>query len=303
MSTTTDLLMPSRISAHFRKQAEPVDAVATPLPTWNSHCRDEGGGIGLPRGWYIIVGGGTGHGKSLLGLNIGAHAVEAGWSPAFISLEMSPSQLGTRLYAILTGESVRRLERGGEFDASLSRSVLEKAEEIRMERDVGFFTNLEPLSGLRQVVETMESFHENRQVRLYVVDYLQLCSTGSEEDTVREVTKISHAMRLFARKRNVTVIGLSQFNRYTSRDSANSPRPQGLIGSSALENDADQVLLLDHTRYERALDGKSAKTWALLAKNRHGSTGEVPIEWDYRTLRVREADPDEEDLWPKRNSG
>ncbi len=33
--------------------------------------------------------------------------------------------------------------------------------------------------------------------------------------------------------------------------------------------------------------------------NRHGDHGEIPIEWDYRTLRVREALPDEVDEWPK----
>ena len=103
----------------------------------------------------------------------------------------------------------------------------------------------------------------------------------------------------FAREHEVAVVALSQYNRTTSANRRESPVPQSLIGSSALENDSDQTLLLDHSRYQLSPDGRFAKTWALLGKNRHGSTGEIPIEWDYRTLRVREGLPDEEHLWPK----
>lgn len=38
-----------------------------------------------------------------------------------------------------------------------------------------------------------------------------------------------------------------------------------------------------------------ARTWLLVAMIRHGAVGEIPIEWYYRTLQVRE---DEEHLWP-----
>ncbi len=38
---------------------------------------------------------------------------------------------------------------------------------------------------------------------------------------------------------------------------------------------------------------------ALLGKDRHGAQGEIPIHWDYRSLTVREALPDEEDEWPQ----
>ncbi len=39
-------------------------------------------------------------------------------------------------------------------------------------------------------------------------------------------------------------------------------------------------------------------TWLLLGKNRHGPLCEIPVEFDYRTLRVREALADEEGEWP-----
>ena len=133
------------------------------------------------------------------------------------------------------------------------------------------------------------------------MDYLQLATSRNAESLFREVSDISSRIREFAQRMEVVTISLSQLNRQTSGDRFNSPAAQGLIGSSSLENDSDQVLLLDHSRYERG-DGRSAKTFALLAKNRHGGQGEIPIEWDYRSLRVREALPDEESEWPTRRS-
>ena len=65
-----------------------------------------------------------------------------------------------------------------------------------------------------------------------------------------------------------------------------------------LEASSDLVLLLDHSRYERHMN--SAMTYLCAAKNRHGPTIEIPIEWDYRTLSVREGDPHEEHLWPEK---
>lgn len=41
------------------------------------------------------------------------------------------------------------------------------------------------------------------------------------------------------------------------------------------------------------------KVDALLETNGHGAQGEIPIHWDYRSLTVREALPDEEDEWPR----
>ena len=92
---------------------------------------------------------------------------------------------------------------------------------------------------------------------------------------------------------NVITICLSQFNRETHRRRGR-PTIHDLMGGSAIENDSDQVLLLDHTSIQRTpapLDGWDADL--LLAKNRHGPSVSVPIRFDTRTLRFRELMPDE----------
>lgn len=294
--STTDLLTARWAQGHFRRQQEPPDAVPTPLPAWNRHCRDAGGGIGLAKGWYALIAGATGHGKSLLALNMGAHAIREGTTVAFISLEMSTQQLATRLYAMLTETDVRRIERGPGFDPATAEQVTERVAEIRGQSGARFLTNREPVFALSDVQKLMRRFREDHGAALFIIDYLQLISAADDQEMYRAVTRISRGVREFAARLGVVVVGLSQFNRSTSSNRDAPPLVQGLIGSSSLENDADQVLMLDHTRYAR--EDHLGRTWAILGKNRHGSTGEIPIEWHYRTLTVREARDDELHDWP-----
>jgi len=288
----TDLMEPGRIARHLEELTRPVDAIATPLSLWNRQCRDEGGGVGVAMGWNVIIGGSTGLGKSLMAVNVGATAIKAGECVAFMSLEMSAAQLASRLYAILADTDCRLLERGNTPPPHVERRLCE----IREETGGRFLTNEQPVHEISQIQAQLRYWVEEKGARLCIIDYLQIATSRTAETLYNEVSDISSRVTEFAKQMNVVTIGLSQMNRQTSSNRVDSPYAQGLIGSSSLENDADQVLLLDHSRYQEG--NRSAKTWALLAKNRHGSQGDIPIEWDYSTLKVREALPDEEGTWP-----
>ena len=292
-TAVTDLMRPSRIAKHMEELTLPVEAIPTPFSLWNENCRDEGGGKGLALGWHVIVAGSTGHGKSLMALNIAAKAIMDGETVAFMSLEMSTPQLASRLYAILTNTDVRLLERG----TNPPPSVEHKLCEIHETTGGRFLTNLDPVYDIEKMVGQLKYWAEVDGAKLFVIDYLQLATSRTAESLYKEVSDISSQVIQFAKQNKVVTIGLSQMNRRTTGDKSTSPFNEGLIGSSSLENDSDQVLLLDHSRYERGMD-RSARTYAILSKNRHGGYGDIPIEWDYRTLRVREALPDEEHLWP-----
>ena len=67
--------------------------------------------------------------------------------------------------------------------------------------------------------------------------------------------------------------------------------------SKSIEYVHDQVVLLDHSRYEK-LEGRLARTWLVLDKNRHGDRVEVPILWNFNHLTAREGLEDEKNQWP-----
>lgn len=272
----------------YLEKLKPVDAVPTPLPAWNDNCRDAGGGRGLARSWHIIAGAKTGTGKSLLALNMGASAIKAGERVAFLSLEMSEMQLATRLLAIVARENIRSLEQGASFNAEAWHRSGRTMAEIYERTGGMFFVNQTRLSKLSDVRDSMRFMAEVHGCRYCITDYFQLVSTGPGKTILETVQEVSGEVRKDAGDLNIISVGLSQFNRETSKPNAPPPTPQGLMGGSPLENDADQVVLLDHTVYQKDEINNIARTQLLLAKNRHGGLKSIPIVWDWRTLCVVE---------------
>jgi KaiC/GvpD/RAD55 family RecA-like ATPase len=273
------------------RKLEPIDAVPVPFPSWAVVCRDEGGGEGLARGWHVILAARTGVGKSVVSLNAAHIAVGAGHVVYFASLEMSQTQLWTRFLAIASGQPIHKLEQGPHLDTGAHRAAGRLVHGLHEETGGLFLSNQRQLSDLGQVEAAIRHAVECEGARLAIVDYLQLCARDPNDPG--EVTKASHTIRRLAQDLNVTTLCLSQFNRETSKLDA-KPSVHGLMGGSAIENDSDQVLLIDHSRMQRApLPAEGWHSFATLAKNRHGPTVDIPIAFDSRTLRMREQMPDE----------
>ncbi len=266
----------------------PLDAVPTPYQSWNAICRDEGGGRGLARGWHVLIAGNTGMGKSLIAINVAAHAVLHGEKVAIISLEMSKAQLITRYMSIFSGAAIRSLEWGHGYDreaAFTAKSIIEE----NHERNGGvLLTNERQIHKLSDIVAAMRYLHDQKGCRFFITDYLQLAWAGNAQHISDRITEVSHSIQGMAVDLNVVSVGVSQFNRGTS-GSREKPMVQGMMGGSALENDSDQVMLLDHTSYQVTGD-HGALIKLMIAKNRHGSLGEIPLSWDYTTLRAKEVD-------------
>jgi replicative DNA helicase len=268
----------------------PVDAVPTMLPGWNAACRGVGGGIGLARGWHVTVGANTGSGKSLFALNLAATAIEAGERVGFITLEMSKEELATRLLAIASGVSVRELEQGASFSTISWRAATEHISAIHDRSGGVVHVNDKRLQHLDDVVDAVRHLHEYNGVRYIVLDYLQLVwiKGRRESDILERIQEVSGTVSGAAKDLGIVFVGLSQFNRQTSSNRESLPTPQGLMGGSPLENDSDQVVLLDHSHFDRDYERNTAVTRVLLAKNRHGPNAIIRVRWDYRCLRLRQ---------------
>ena len=262
----------------------PIDSVPTPLPGWNTLCHGGGGGIGIARGWFITIGANTGSGKSLFALNLASHAIQHGEVVTFVSLEMGRSELATRLLSIVSGEPVVELEQGAHFSQDSYARAAKALDAVRERTGGHVLVNRRPLSKLADVTALIKYHAEVHGSRYFIVDYMQLAWTANSASIYDRMEMVAHALRDTAQTLNVTLIGLSQFNRQTSAARSERPVAQGLMGGSAIENDSHQVLLLDHSRMVRT--GLQGDSWLIMDKNRHGSLADIPIRWDYRTLRL-----------------
>ena len=287
----TDIMRVEHRIAFEERQLAPISATPTPLAGWNSCCGDDGGGIGIAAGWLVVVGGNPKHGKSILAIDIARVAMESGKTPGFVSLEMSAWSLSSRLYAIMTKTPVWKIEKRG----------FNEVEFGRIWRDMdptgngySFVVDDTPHTSLDQIMASMDAMLEGG-CDFFVVDYLQLASMGGEDSITKAVGHCVNRLRLFAKEHDVAVVALSQFNRETSKNYLETPQPQGLHGGMLVEASADQIILIDHSRFSR--DGSKAVTWLELT-NRHGAHGSIPVEWDYTTLSMREGKEHEEVHWP-----
>ena len=264
----------------------------TSLLKWNRACRGEGGGLGLAHGWYVIVAGLTGTGKTLLALNLVATALKSGVSVLFVSLEMSWEQLATRLRPIVSGIEVSHLEWGPYFKPKEA----ETADRRILELPGALYVNTEAVWRLPDIRHALEH-HAERGVRLVILDYAQLIAPdGSDRKLFEAMSEISSQLRFEAKRLGIVCVVLSQLNRSATRERLSPPTIDGLFGSSRFGFDADQVLALDYSKRERDPIRRTERTRLLLLKNRHGPAlvGEsaISVEFDFANFQISEVEVD-----------
>ena len=129
---------------------------------------------------------------------------------------------------------------------------------------------------------------------LVVIDYLQLMQGSgygkASDNRVTVVSDISRSLKIMAKELNVPVVCLSQLSR--NCESRNDKRPilSDLRESGAIEQDADSVMFLYRDEYYHENTEDKGLAECIVAKNRHGETGTVKLQWfgPYQTFSDRE---------------
>jgi replicative DNA helicase len=137
---------------------------------------------------------------------------------------------------------------------------------------------------------------------LIVVDYLQLMSATlpgagrkGYENRTQEVSAISRGLKAMAKELQVPVVALSQLSRASERRSDDKrPMLSDLRESGSIEQDADLVAFIHRESYysrdEELTEAEKAKCELILAKQRNGPTGTIPIYFNSRYTRFESLD-------------
>ena len=135
-------------------------------------------------------------------------------------------------------------------------------------------------------------------IELVVIDYLQLLRSPSrraQENRQIEIAEISYGIKALAKELKIPVIVLAQLNRNPESrtgDSKGRPRLSDLRESGTIEQDADVVGLLVREKYyaddEEARKEAEGKATLIIAKQRNGPTGDVPLTFLEQYTRFEE---------------
>ena len=232
---------------------------------------------GLNKSDLLLIAARPGMGKTSLALNIALNVAKSTEKTvAFFSLEMSREQLATRLLSNESFVDNQQLTTGklDEEDwgkLSLASSALSQTD-IRVDDNPAI-----------TVAEMNAKCRRLDNLGLVVIDYLQLMTAAApgktSENRVTVVSDISRALKIMAKELNVPVICLSQLSRANESRTDKRPMLSDLRESGAIEQDADSVMFIYRDDYYNENSEEKNIAECIVAKNRHGETGTVKLQW------------------------
>lgn len=258
---------------------EELAASDSAIPGLSTGLRDLDRAIsGLNNSDLILLAARPGMGKTSMALNILLDAgKKSGKKVAFFSLEMSREQLALRLISSECFVDNKKLVTGKLSDEDWE-SVAAAADSLNRSTilidDDSNITVADILAKCRRVED----------LGLIVIDYLQLMQsaggkTRGNENRQQIVSDISRSLKIMAKDLNVPVLCLSQLSRANESRQDKRPMLSDLRESGAIEQDADIVLFLYREGYYNADTENPNLAECIIAKNRHGETGKVDLQW------------------------
>lgn len=241
----------------------------------------------------VVLAGRPGMGKTSLALNIMRQVVDprsrvGGKTALLFSLEMSRSELATRLLSEVTGIPFRRLRDGVVGSQDSWNRLVRAVHEMQSWR-----LHIDDRSAVTvgQILAAAHRAQQRQGLDLLVIDYLHLITADGRRHDNRalEIAAMTRAFKVLAGQLEIPVILLSQLSRANEqRGSDRRPRLSDLRESGAIEQDADIVAFVHREELYQPDDPSSAGTAELiLAKHRNGETGTIHLAFDGPTTTFR----------------
>ncbi|MFK7851834.1 MAG: replicative DNA helicase [Akkermansiaceae bacterium] len=257
---------------------------------------------GLKSGEMFVVAARPSMGKTSFMMNIVENICLDQGKPCMVfSCEMSSAQLVQRLLFARAKFAVSQLSRG----YSPKKQELERVRNAsRQIVDSKLFIDDTAGISINELRAKARRKKRDENIEFIAIDYLQLMKSRTkqaENSREREIAEISGGVKGLAKELGIPIMVLAQLNRGPEGRTGKSlgvPRMSDLRESGSIEQDADLVGLLYRNKYyaeneeERAaLEGKAE---LVLAKNRNGETGGIPLTFVEELMRFETGPPAEE---------
>lgn len=237
------------IDNYIRRLDEKAKYILTGIPVIDRY-------LNLSPGNLFIIGGRPSAGKTALSLQMACEMARKGYKVCYFSLETDPDTLTARIIANRLAVPLADVK-----NKSVPQSDLDGLAELHK---LPLFIR----SASGKGVGWVKAQAQRMQAQVVFIDYLQLLRQAGAKDRYTAVTQLSMDLHELAQGTGILVVALAQLNRNAAHA---APSTADLKESGQLEQDADAILLLSS-------DGEAYQ--CILAKNKEGRVGEVPLTFD-----------------------
>lgn len=237
------------VDNYVRKLNEKPKYIPSGIPVLDKHLH-------LAPGNLFIIGGRPSAGKTALSLQMACEQARRGLRVCYFSLETDPDTLTARI-----------------ISNRLAVPLADVKSKTVPQSDLDSLAYLHKLplfirSASGKGTGWIKAQAQRMKAQVIFIDYLQLLTASKAKDRYQQITSISIALHELAQTTGILVVALAQLNRNAAHA---SPSTADLKESGQLEQDADAILLLSADKEEYQ---------AILAKNKEGKIGEIPLTFD-----------------------
>ncbi len=259
---------------------------------------ERGGALGMPTGFadidklsggilpgsFLLVAGRPSMGKTTIAVNMMENIARAGNHVLFCSIEVNSQILTENMVCSMALVSPMQA-RAGKLQGAEWRKITGAAGELGT---LPITIEASPKQTASTISMAARQAGRRHPLSLIIVDYLQLVTSEKKtKSRYEEVTQLSQSLKELARSINVPVMAISQLSRETDKRKGGRPQLSDLRDSGAIEQDADQVMLIYRPSYYSDEKTDIGVAEIILAKNRHGPTGTAKLHFSGEFLRFR----------------
>ncbi len=226
-------------------------------------------------------------GKTALVCNFALAVAAAGSGVLLFSLEQSSLELAERFLAIQAKVNGHKL-RQGDLNELEQHELMEASNLLR---ELPLFIDDTAGRTVGQIAAICRRMKRRSNIGLVIIDYLQLIESDEQRvSREQQISTITRRLKFLAKDLSVPVIALAQLNRGVEQREDKRPRLADLRESGAIEQDADIVMFL-HRPEAYDPEDRPGEADLIVAKNRNGPIGNVPLVWLREMLKFADRSP------------
>lgn len=239
---------------------------------------------GIRKNHLWVISAATSAGKTTLALNMIHNMLGNGIKVVFYSLEMSRSQLYSRLLALESGMSMSEVETCGVDEKLFEQYKAAREESKKWDLRIYFNRNR-----IEDIIVSMKE-ESLRGAQVFVIDYLQNIVADSAKSEYEQITREVQEIQRTTISLPISTILVSQISNEDAREG--KLLSVGGKGSGAVKAAADLFGFLKNKLEEKALmdvyrTGEPVPMTFVISKQRHGKVGAVDLLRDQRTGKIR----------------